>query len=141
MTKENPDQGDQPASAGSVADEATRLALAFAGWARSAQVVAEQAVAPETSADDIPAEASQTQVPQCDCAHGAAAEAVCRNCPVCRAAGLVQAIQPEVLDRVADFLGVVVSGLHAAADQRRSAERAPADGTGRASEGDGDEKD
>jgi len=41
-------------------------------------------------------------------------------CPVCRAAGLLQAVQPEVLDRVADLLSMVAGGLRSAADERRA---------------------
>lgn len=43
-------------------------------------------------------------------------------CPVCRLAGVVQAVQPDLLDRVADLLGVVAGGLHTAAQQRRTAD-------------------
>lgn len=121
----NSDQDGTPTGASSVADEAVRLAQAFAGWASNAHLGAEHAAA--RSPDDDPTE-PQEQGPDCGCGHGTTAEAVCRNCPVCRAAGLVQAMQPELLDRVADLIGVVAGGLHSAAEQRRAADEPPADG-------------
>lgn len=100
----------------SVADEAAKLAQAFSAWAQQGDGAGTD---PVDRAESDPAGTAQ-----CGCAHGVSVEAVCRMCPVCRAAGLLQAVQPELLDRVADLLSMVAGGLHAAAEQRRGTEPA-----------------
>ncbi|HWC20736.1 MAG TPA: hypothetical protein VG502_00425 [Flexivirga sp.] len=134
MTPDDPaDPDNQQTGASTVADEAMRLAEAFAVWAQNGKLAADVA-AHDTSVDDTGAGTATEEpdraagarppaaaaAPSCDCAHGAAVEAVCRMCPVCRMAGLVQAVQPDLLDRVADLLGLVAGGLHSAAEQRRT---------------------
>lgn len=134
MTPDEPsDPDDQQSGASNVADEAMRLAEAFAVWAQNGKLAADVA-AHDTPADDAASSGAETggassarpetsaATPHCDCAHGVAVEAVCRMCPVCRMAGLVQAIQPDLLDRVADLLGLVAGGLHTAAQQRRTSD-------------------
>lgn len=101
----------------SVADEAARLAEAFAGWAGRNHFTASTSGDDELAVVDGAGGAAQ---PSCDCAHGPGVEAVCRNCPVCRAAGLIQAVSPELLDRAADLLELLASGLHSAAAGRRA---------------------
>lgn len=131
MTPDEPsDTSDRQAGPASVADEATRLAEAFAVWAKNSKLAAD-AVAEGDADDPGQAEAERRTAPPpaahgtavgCDCGQGPAVEAVCRMCPVCRLAGLVQAVQPELLDRVADLLGVVAGGLRTAAQERRAAD-------------------
>ncbi|WP_148043260.1 hypothetical protein [Flexivirga caeni] len=100
------------AAASSVADEAARLAQAFSVWAqRDGEATTEDTARP--------GEHDRSEAAACGCSHGDAVEAVCRMCPVCRAAGLLQAVQPELLDRIADVLTLIAGGLHSAADQRR----------------------
>lgn len=136
MTPDEPsDTGEQQTGAASVADEAMRLAEAFAVWAQNSKQAADASAAdggaPEESpvTDQAPARepaapagAPHGTAPGCDCAQGPAVEAVCRMCPVCRLAGLVQAVQPDLLDRVADLLGVLASGLRTTARERRVAD-------------------
>jgi len=93
----------------SVADEAAKLAQAFSAWAGAG----------------AGSERVNSEPTGCGCSHGDSVETVCRMCPVCRAAGLLQAVQPELLDRVADLLSMVAGGLHSAAEQRRAADREP----------------
>ena len=132
MTPDEPfDPDNQTSGASDVADEAIRLAEAFAVWAQNGKLAADVA-AHDTPTDGAAAEDASVgdapkgrpepgaAAPSCDCAQGVAVEAVCRMCPVCRMAGLVQAVQPELLDRVADLLGLVAGGLRSAADQRRT---------------------
>lgn len=123
----------QPGPA-SVADEAMRLAEAFATWAQNTHRATDaRASYDATAADRDPGDAAgqassaasasadhHTAAPGCDCAHAPAVEAVCRMCPVCRLAGLVQAVQPDLLDRVADLLGMVAGGLRTAAREGRA---------------------
>lgn len=133
MTPDEPsDPDNQQSGAANVADEAMRLAEAFAVWAQHGKLAADVA-AHDTPVGDAAAEASSAdaasdRAPNCDCAHGATVEAVCRMCPVCRMAGLVQAVQPDLLDRVADLLGLVSGGLRSAAEQRRTSEAGTATG-------------
>lgn len=101
----------------SVADEAARLAEAFAGWAGRHHF---NATDPGGEEPVVAGDTARAEQPLCDCAHGATVEAVCRNCPVCRAAGLIQAVSPELLDRAADLLELLASGLHSAAAGRRA---------------------
>lgn len=125
--------------AASVAEEAMRLAEAFSVWAQNSKLAADAAATPDDAtgagreeqpdtraAEPKDADARHPEprdtVQHCDCAHGPAVEAVCRMCPVCRLAGLVQAVQPDLLDRVADLLGVVAGGLRTAAQDRRTAD-------------------
>ena len=99
--------------ASSVADEAARLAQAFSLWAQNGRG--------DTAAGATPRQDSADgDIAACGCTHGDSVEAVCRMCPVCRAAGLLQAVQPEVLDRVADLLSMVAGGLRSAAEGRRT---------------------
>lgn len=137
MTPDEPsDTGDQQSGPSSVADEAMRLAEAFAVWAQNNKLAADATTAGHAAASEERAgtepedgeqatasgEAPHGTAPGCDCAQGPAVEAVCRMCPVCRLAGLVQAVQPDLLDRVADLLGVVAGGLRTAAQERRVAD-------------------
>lgn len=138
MTPDEPSAPDShQTGASSVADEAMRLAEAFAVWAQNGKLAADVAAHDEpngaptdetagggTNSEDVSstASAARATAPSCDCAHGEAVEAVCRLCPVCRMAGLVQAVQPDLLDRVADLLGLVAGGLHSAAQQRRTSD-------------------
>lgn len=141
MTPDEPSDPENPTSGASdVAEEAMRLAEAFAVWAQNGKLAADAATQ-GTSSDDAesPGAATDSKTtsgpgaepaapkpaatpPSCDCAHGAAVETVCRMCPVCRMAGLVQAVQPDLLDRLADLLGLVAGGLHSAAEQRRTSD-------------------
>ncbi|MFC6706386.1 hypothetical protein [Flexivirga alba] len=139
MTPDEPsDPDDKQSGASNVADEAMRLAEAFAVWAQNGKLAADvamhdapadQAATSGTESADAPSAPPRdgTAAPSCDCAHGAAVEAVCRMCPVCRMAGLVQAVQPDLLDRVADLLGLVAGGLHSAAEQRRTSDTGTGD--------------
>lgn len=122
--------------AASVAEEAMRLAEAFSVWAQNSKLAADAAATPDDATEaagagrqEQPEKETERKDPElrdtvqhCDCAHGPAVEAVCRMCPVCRLAGLVQAVQPDLLDRVADLLGVVAGGLRTAAQDRRAAD-------------------
>ncbi|WP_265444081.1 hypothetical protein [Flexivirga meconopsidis] len=101
--------------ASSVADEAARLAETFAAWARTTGGRSGDRTAEPPAADPEP-----TRPAGCGCAAGGV-ETVCRVCPVCRLAGLVDAIQPELIDKVADLLGMVASSLHEVAADRRGA--------------------
>ncbi|MBB2892303.1 hypothetical protein [Flexivirga oryzae] len=96
----------------SVADEAARLAQAFSTWAQNGRGTS---FGPSATHESVTGEAAA-----CGCTHGDSVEAVCRMCPVCRAAGLLQAVQPELLDRVADLLSMVAGGLRSAAEERRT---------------------
>lgn len=127
MTPDEPsDTSDEQSGPASVADEAMRLAEAFAVWAQNSKLAAEATVddsaRDDATADTAPVPERHRSTAGCDCAQGTAVEAVCRMCPVCRLAGVVQAVQPDLLDRVADLLGVVAGGLHTAAQQRRTAD-------------------
>lgn len=125
-------------SAGPVAAEALRLAEAFAAWAggmsdthsqhtdadRSADAVSDDTVPDDTAGHGSTtprAEAHEPAGPGCGCGQATALDAVCRVCPVCRLAGLVQAIRPDVIDRVADLLAMVSGSLHEVASSRRDA--------------------
>ncbi len=132
MTPDEPSDPDsQQTGASDVAGEAMRLAEAFAVWAQNGKLAADVAMhdTPQADASGTPPKPSAA-APGCDCAHGAAVEAVCRMCPVCRMAGLVQAVQPDLLDRVADLLGLVAGGLHSAAEQRRASDTGTGEPTG-----------
>lgn len=107
---------------GPVAEEARRLAEAVSAWARSG---ARGEAHSEHPADH--AGSDEGGRPQCPCAGSDAVETVCGVCPVCRAAGVVAAIQPEVIERVADLLTVVAGGLQAFADDRRRAQQETTD--------------
>lgn len=134
MTPDEPsDPDNQTSGASNVADEAMRLAEAFAVWAQNGKLAADvaahdtrtdEAAGQNAEGGDAPAEPPErgAAAASCDCAQGTAVEAVCRMCPVCRMAGLVQAVQPDLLDRVADLLGLVAGGLHSAAEQRRTSD-------------------
>lgn len=137
MTPDEPSDPDSHQSGASdVADEAMLLAEAFAVWAQNGRLAADVAThdaPPNTPSEDAAGSGTESEdapspqpaaggAPSCDCAHGEAVEAVCRLCPVCRMAGLVQAVQPDLLDRVADLLGLVAGGLHSAAQQRRTSD-------------------
>lgn len=98
--------------AASVADEAARLAQAFSVWAQNGRGAATSRTDPDEPGAGVAA--------GCGCTHGDAVEAVCRMCPVCRAAGILQAVQPELLDRVADLLSMLAGGLRTAAEDRRA---------------------
>lgn len=133
MTPDEPSDPDsQQSGAANVADEAMRLAEAFAVWAQNGKLAADVAAhdtpVGEAAGEAASAGAATDSAPSCDCAHGTAVEAVCRMCPVCRMAALVQAVQPDLLDRVADLLGLVAGGLHSAAQQRRTSETGAAGG-------------
>lgn len=117
-----PDSDDERSGASSVADEAARLAQAFSVWAQRDRGAASPDVGGEAGS-------ARTDPAECGCSHGDSVEAVCRMCPVCRAAGLLQAVQPELLDRVADLLNMVAGGLHSAAEQKRAGD--PVDGPAR----------
>ncbi|WP_145227427.1 hypothetical protein [Rudaeicoccus suwonensis] len=120
-------------SAGPVAAEALRLAEAFAAWAGGVSDTHSQHADADRSADaarddtagqgsSTPrAEAHEPPEPGCGCGQATALDAVCRVCPVCRLAGLVQAIRPDVIDRVADLLAMVSGSLHEVASSRRDA--------------------
>lgn len=106
-----PDEREEP----SVADEAAKLAQAFSAWSRQGPA----------GGSERSHGADASDAAGCGCSHGDSVQAVCRMCPLCRAAGLLQAVQPDLLDRVADLLSVVAGGLHSAAEQRRAGDGEP----------------
>lgn len=103
---------DEQTGTSSVADEAAKLAQAFSLWAQTGR----GATTDRTDGSAPDADGATA----CGCGHGDSVEAVCRMCPVCRVAGMLQAVQPDLLDRVADLLSVVAGGLHSAAEERRA---------------------
>ncbi|NHN55943.1 hypothetical protein G9U51_09165 [Calidifontibacter sp. DB0510] len=104
-----PPPGDDPAaSAASVADEARKLVESLTRWAGA-----------EASAATQQAEAPPPQSAAEGCCSGPLTERVCGICPVCRVAGFVDALSPEIIDRMADFVGMAAASLHALANDRR----------------------
>jgi hypothetical protein len=129
---------------GSVAEEAARLLDALGGWAATA------AYAGGAGTRHTPDPAEGTTAPgeeghprahpaghcdRCGAADGMGQAVVCRLCPVCQGIGLLRAVRPETVDRLADLAGAVAATLRDLADQRRhdAAPDAPsARGSGRA---------
>ncbi len=96
---------------GPVAQEAMRLAEAMSSWAKSS--------ARPRSDDGQGPEGESEGTRPCSCADSAAVGTVCGVCPICRVAGIVAAIQPEVIERVADVLTMVAGSLQEVAEDRR----------------------
>ncbi len=107
---------------GPVAEEARRLADAVSAWATSSTHGGQHAE--HDAGHDRSGDSGR---PGCHCAGSDAVETVCGVCPVCRAAGLVAAVRPEVIERVADVLTLVAGSLQAVADDRRRAQSESSD--------------
>lgn len=124
--------------------EAARLAEAFSVWAGGADrpvgtagATAAEDAGDKGAPDDENAGSSAgrngaentagTSAAGCECGRSSGLDAVCRVCPICRAAAYVQTVRPEVLERVADVLAMIAGSLQAiAADQ---APATPAEGS------------
>lgn len=69
--------------------------------------------APGSAAPDPPEEVGQSRgCPSCGCG----APGVCVACPLCRAAGLVAALRPDALSRLADLAALAADLLRTAAE-------------------------
>ena len=103
---------------GTVAEEAARLVdlLSQRGWGGSTRTPSTAAPcdAPEGGPADAPADGSK---PECTC--GGATPAACRVCPVCQVIAFVQQVNPETIERVADFVGFAATALRDLATAQR----------------------
>lgn len=91
--------------------------------ATDATGTAEAADAPDTAArpGGIPL-GDRRQRPECTC--GGREPAACRICPVCQLISFVQQVNPDTIERVADFVGFAATALRdLAAAQRERSER------------------
>jgi hypothetical protein len=81
---------------------------------------APEAAGPGGTPGGIPL-ADSTQQPECTC--GGREPAACRVCPVCQLISFVQQVNPETIERVADFVGFAATALRdlATAQRERSA--------------------
>jgi hypothetical protein len=69
------------------------------------------------------------QAPECTC--GGREPAACRVCPVCQLISFVQQVNPDTIERVADFVGFAATALRdLATAQRERSTRAGAGGNG-----------
>ena len=103
---------------GTVAEEAARLVdlLSQRGWGGSTRTpsTAAPSDAPEDGPEDAPADGSK---PECTC--GGTTPAACRVCPVCQVIAFVQQVNPETIERVADFVGFAATALRDLATAQR----------------------
>ena len=117
---------DRPA-VGSVAEEAARLLDALGGWASSAH--ASYAAQPASSEGPAPREAADEGRPDgerggrcasCGAQDGVGRAVTCQLCPVCQGIGLLRAVRPETVDRLADLAGALAATLRDIAGARRA---------------------
>lgn len=124
-------------AAGALGAEAARLADAFAAWAGGGGPTEGTTASAGPAADSGPANSGPADAGPvvdepgadpgtapvdvvCGCGRSAGIDAICRVCPVCRAATNLHTVRPEVLERVADVLAMIAGSLQAiAADWTR----------------------
>ena len=75
---------------------------------------------PEDGADDQTGSRSE-----CTC--GGSTPAACRVCPVCQLIAFVQQVNPDTIDRVADFVGFAATALRDLATAQRERRPGPHD--------------
>lgn len=97
----------------SVAEEAAKLVelLSGRGWPGSS------GVPPRSAAAGDAGKAEPGESRECTC--GGTTPAACRVCPVCQVIAFVQQVNPETIERVADFVGFAATALRDLATAQR----------------------
>ncbi|MHA3836224.1 hypothetical protein ACXR8F_10935 [Terrabacter sp. AAH1] len=128
---------------GSVAEEAALLVdlLSQRGWGAPSRMPSGTSDANGHSADraheqphhdhpaadpsDRPDGSDDRHSARSDCTCGGTTPAACRVCPVCQLIAFVQQVNPDTIDRVADFVGFAATALRdlATAQRERREER------------------
>jgi hypothetical protein len=93
---------------GSVAEEVARLLDAVGGWASTAQATYAAQAAPSPEPEP---EAGTARCSACGAENGLGQAVVCQLCPLCQGIGLLRALRPETVDRLADLAGAVAATL------------------------------
>jgi hypothetical protein len=132
------DRRDRP-PVGSVAEEAARLLEALSDLTGGYRphhekegTAAEHTAAEHHEGQDTASEDTASPVEgrceHCGARNGTGQAVVCQLCPVCQGLGLLRALRPETVDRLADFAGAVAATLRDLAVQQPEPPRAGARG-------------
>ena len=143
---------------GSVAEEAARLLDALGGWAGArgyAATAGERADEPpgERTEEPLPGERAEEQPGEraedqpgaqpdepaatasrcshCGAQNGTGQAVVCQLCPLCQGIGLLRAVRPETVDRLADLAGAIAATLRDLAAERHTEAAGTASSGGR----------
>ena len=132
---------DAPAPA-SVAEEAALLVelLSRRGWPRASGTppgsardrATGESAEPGSGAgahEEPPLQSTEARAGECTC--GGTTPSACRVCPVCQLIAFVQQVNPDTIDRVADFVSFAATALHdlATAQRERQPPQDETDGT------------
>ena len=117
--------GDAP---GSVAEEAALLVdlLSQRGWgapSRMPQSSSDENAEPSDRGSSRPSDRADgsdgAHASRSECTCGGSTPAACRVCPVCQLIAFVQQVNPDTIDRVADFVGFAATALRDLATAQR----------------------
>jgi len=134
---------DERPAVGTVAEEAARLLDALGGWASTTHAGYAAAAggarpSPQEGGPDHDPHSAGAQAHRCSSCgaeNGVGQAVTCQLCPVCQGIGLLRAVRPETVDRLADLAGALAATLRDIAGQRRAdggpAEQSTPQGTSR----------
>jgi len=111
---------------GTVQEEAALLVdlLSQRGWVQSPGMPSDSGSSSRSEEHAEPGAAHGEH----DCTCGGRTPAACKVCPVCQLIAFVQQVNPETIEKVADFVGFAATALRDLASAQRERQRAGEDG-------------